>query len=480
MASTASGSVLRISEVLSALSYGLDLTEGQPPGHAIRCTVIGMRIAEELGLDLEDRSRLYYALLLKDAGCSTNASKMFQMLGTDEISAKRDVKTTDWTRAGWDSLQYALSHLQPNANFLNRMRALFDMAQNHRANGRALVQVRCERGADIARRIGLPEETAQAIYSLDELWNGKGHPRGLRGEEIPLLSRIMNLAQNLDVFFVVHGESAARAMAERRSGRWFDPEIVKAFQSVLGRGKLWAEVRNSPELATKLEPGGRYLEATPENIDNICLAFADVIDAKSPFTYQHSIGVAAAASRMAETLDLPAAQQTMIRRAALLHDIGKLSVPNSILDKPGKLSHEDWNVVKRHPHHTYQILRRIPGFDELSDIAASHHERLDGSGYFRHRTGDQMSVPARILVVADIFDALHAKRPYRDALPEEQVFSIMERDAPEALDAECLAALKQSSNRTGSVAEDLQRLAQQIPAATAKGKKRKASKVEVS
>ncbi len=197
--------VIRVSEVLSALSFALDLTEGQPMGHSQRTCVLGMRIAEELGLPVDMRSDLYYALLMKDAGCSSNSSRMFQLLGTDEIKAKRDVKTTDWTRLGWETLQYAISHVRTNAPFFERVRGLAQIAAHQKRNARDLVQIRCERGAHIARRIGLSEETAAAIYSLDELWNGEGQPEGLREREIPLLSRIMNLAQTVEVFSRSYG-----------------------------------------------------------------------------------------------------------------------------------------------------------------------------------------------------------------------------------------------------------------------------------
>jgi putative nucleotidyltransferase with HDIG domain len=176
-------------------------------------------------------------------------------------------------------------------------------------------------------------------------------------------------------------------------------------------------------------------------MDDICMAFAEVVDAKSPFTYRHSTGVADAAVAMARTLGLVEEPVTMIRWAALLHDIGKLSVPNSILEKPAKLEPEEWAVVKRHPYYSYEVLRRIPGFNQLSEVAASHHERLDGKGYFRSYGAQQLDLPSRILAVADVYDALAAKRPYRDALPLETVLGIMKKESPHALDAGCLEAL---------------------------------------
>ncbi len=401
-----------------------------------------MRIAEELGLPLDMRADLYYALLMKDSGCSTNASRMFQILGTDDIKAKRDVKTTDWTRTTWESLQYAISHVRTGAPFLERVRGLAQVALHQKRNAKELVQMRCERGADIARRIGLPEATASAIYSLDELWDGSGQPQGLRGREIPLLSRIMNLVQTADVFFTTQGAAAAVAVAGKRKGRWFDPEVVRAFQSVARKKQLWPEVENASESVLKLEPQERRFPADDATIDNICLAFADVIDAKSPFTYRHSTGVAGAAVSIARTLGMGAPDVKLIRRAALLHDIGKLGVSNAILEKPGSLSSEEWKTVQQHPYLSFLILKRIPGFERLSEIVAAHHEKLDGSGYFRHLTEAELPLAARILAVSEIYEALTTKRPYRDALPCEEAFEILEKDVPGALDGDCVAALK--------------------------------------
>jgi putative nucleotidyltransferase with HDIG domain len=146
---------------------------------------------------------------------------------------------------------------------------------------------------------------------------------------------------------------------------------------------------------------------------------------------------------------------TLIRRAALLHDIGKLGVSNTILDKPGKLTPGEWDVVRKHPQYSYEILKRISNFSELSEIAASHHEKLNGTGYFRGMAAEQLNLPSRILAVADIYDALAAKRPYRDALPLETVLDIMQKDAPHALDGGCVEALKCSCGDASSITSEL-------------------------
>ena len=436
-------SSIRMSEIISALSYALDLTEGQPMGHSVRTCAIGMRIANEIGLPLREQADLYYALLLKDTGCSSNSSRLFHILNSDEIRAKHDVKTTDWTRVGWESLHYALTHIATGSSFLDRVGKLFQLAGTHQQDSRDLVKIRCERGSYIARQLGFSNAVAASVYSLDEHWDGRGYSLGLRGNEIPLFSLIANLAQTLEVFFTAGGPIAALDAARRRSGRWFDPELVKAATSLAANGSLWTGL-SDPDVMSRvqsLEPEQRRMRANEESIDNICLAFADIIDAKSPFTYRHSVGVAEAATEIGCVLGLGLRDMKLIRRAALLHDVGKLGVSNAILEKPGKLNDEEWKIVHRHPSYTLEILKRIPGFAVVSEDAAQHHERLDGSGYWRGYTAEQLSLPARILAVADVYDALHSKRPYRDSLPTEKVFEVMRWESPHALDSDCLEAL---------------------------------------
>jgi putative nucleotidyltransferase with HDIG domain len=436
---------LRLAELVAALSYALDLVEGQPQGHAVRSAVIGMRLGAKLGLPPDDLRNLYYALLAKDAGCSSNASRMCQIVAGDEIAAKRAVKITDWTRTSWETIRYAWRHIAAGATLGRKLRQLAHVAAHQAAQAKELVEMRCDRGASIALDMGFAPATAEAIRSLDEHWNGRGYPDGLRGKQIPLLARILNLSQTLEVYWREYGPERAIDVARQRSGRWFDPQLARLAEALDREGVLFEglEGDGATQQLRAWEPPADAEPLTGERIDAICVAFAGVIDAKSSYTFRHSLGVTSAAHAIAERLGLDASAGVTIRRAALLHDIGKLSVPNSILEKPGKLDAEEWAVVRKHPYYTQQILSRIPGFGELAEIAASHHEKLDGSGYWRGLTGAQMSVPARLLVVADIYDALAAKRPYRDAMPPEQVFAILEKETPHALDADCVRALKE-------------------------------------
>lgn len=178
------------------------------------------------------------------------------------------------------------------------------------------------------------------------------------------------------------------------------------------------------------------------DIDAICEAFADVIDAKSPFTFRHSMGVMDAAVAIGNVLGLPAPRMQVLHRAALLHDVGKLGISNTILDKPGRLTDAEFNIIKQHPHIGAEILRRIAAFDEIAVLATEHHERLDGTGYPNRLSAPDLSVESRILAVADIYGALSEHRPYREALPTAKIISIMDTEVGAHLDREVYAALR--------------------------------------
>src|ERR1700685_2754135 len=291
MRSTAPGSIrvherpessILVSEIISALSYALDLTEGQPMGHSVRSCMIGMRLAQNIGLSMEEQADLYYALLLKDAGCSSNSSRLFHILNADEIRAKRDVKTTDWTKVGFESLNFALTHVASESPLPQRMWKLLQVAATQQADSRDLVKIRCERGSYIAKKLGFSDAVAEGIHSLDEHWNGGGYPNHLLGEEIPMFSRIANLCQTLEVFYEARGEEDALDAVQSRSGRWFDPELVAATMSLSKQGILWLGLDSKDLLENVLvmEPEDRRLIANDTTIDSICLAFADIIDAK--------------------------------------------------------------------------------------------------------------------------------------------------------------------------------------------------------
>ncbi len=432
---------VKLSSILAGLSYALDLTEGHPRGHASRSCLIGMRIARTLRLSADDQSNLFYALLLKDAGCSSNSARVFQLFGGDDQTAKRAVWLRDWRKLR-EQIAYVLDTVEPDGRFTERLRRFAVLAAKGPASRRMLFEVRCDRGADIARTLGFSTPTAQAIRCMDEHWDGGGYPDGLRRDRIPMLARIIGLAQVAEIFATEQSPEQAAIVARQRRGSWFDPDVVDAYLSIAGDRARW-ESCASPSLdltVAEAEPEGRVINADEQRLNDISTAFAWVIDAKSPFTYHHSERVADFAVRMGTLIGLDPAAAVRLRRAALLHDIGKLSVPNRILDKPAKLTPREWEVVKLHPYYTYQILERVPVFGELAFDASAHHERLDGRGYYRNLPADQLSPSAKILCVADWLDALSADRPYRGKLPKDKVIDILRAERGTGLWADAVDA----------------------------------------
>ena len=434
---------LRISELLAALSHALDLTEGQPVGHAERTCLIALRVADGLGLGDDDRHALVMASLLKDVGCSLSAARMCRLFGTDDITLKADGKLVDWQRPA-EVVRYTARHVEGGSR-LARARRTLAVLRELSAAGSEIVEARCDRGASIVRALGCPEAAAEAVLQLDEHWNGKGNPHRLEGDAISPLARIVALAQAADVFCAVQGRAAARAMVRERRGRWFAPDVADAFGAIADDDPLWDALRRDglAELVRDLDPPEFDAVADDAALDRVCEAFADVIDAKSPFTARHSRGVAAYSLLIGETLGLPAGELRDLRRAGLLHDIGKLGVPNSILDKPGRLTDDEFAVMREHPRYTEDILRGVDAFAPFAAISAAHHERLDGTGYHRGVRAGELPVAARALAVADVFEALTADRPYRGPMAPEEALGIMRETAGTHLCPTCLEALEE-------------------------------------
>ncbi|MBP5987523.1 MAG: HD-GYP domain-containing protein [Azonexus sp.] len=441
---------LRLSELISALSHALDITEGQPEGHCVRCCWIGMHIGRRLGLNDDELWNLYYTLLLKDLGCSSNAARICELYLTDDLSFKRDFKTVG------DSLpkvlQFVLSHTGLKAGLAERFRSVMTIMRDGEQLATELIATRCQRGAEIARLLRFPESVSAGIYSLDEHFNGEGKPVGLAGEAIPLASRIALLAQVIDVFHTAGGPSAALDEIRLRAGRWFDPALVEVFETVANEDSFWTMLA-SPEVMTAvlaLEPASHVVALDDDYLDDIAAAFGQVVDSKSPYTSGHSARVALYTDLIAEALGLSAERRRWLKRGALLHDVGKLGVSNSVLDKPGKLDADEWAAVQAHAAYTEAILSRIAAFAELARVAAAHHERLDGKGYPRGLMADDICLETRIITTADIFDAITAERPYRGAVPIPKTLEMMAENVGTAIDPDCFAALKQALARLPS------------------------------
>ncbi|MEL0435863.1 HD-GYP domain-containing protein [Phycobacter sp. K97] len=445
---------LRLGEILGALSHALDMTEGQPKGHCIRCAWIGMQVAEALNLPADTRKDLYFTLLMKDTGCSSNAARINQLYMMDDLAFKRNFKRVNGYRQG---MPFVLRATAKGAPTLTRLKRLGHVIAKKESINDELIQTRCGRGAEIARRMRFSEEVAEAIAALDEHWDGGGRPLGMSREQIPLLSRIALMAQVTDVFVMDFGAEEAAAELEARAEIWFDPDLVPVFTRIIRRPGFAAELK-SPQLENEVFSSAHALQIADvdeDYLDEISHAFALVIDAKSPFTHGHSERVARYTRMICSQLGLSPAQIRWMARAALLHDIGKLGISNSILDKPGRLTRDEMETIRQHPIWGHEVLSRVGAFRQMADVIVAHHERPDGMGYPYGLQGDQLTLEMRILAVADIFDALTADRPYREALPLEEAFGIMDKMAGSGLDPDCYVALQDAITQSGWPARSL-------------------------
>ena len=408
---------IRLTDVIGTLSYALDMSEGQPVGHSVRTAMIGMRIGSLLSLPDEDRSALFYSLLLKDLGGSSNAAQLSSLFGGDDRALKAARRLIDWTDRG-DVARFAFRHALKGRSRLVRGWQSLGRWRSPGDAERAMAATRAERGAVIAGMLAMPKVTCDAIRATEEHWDGNGMPCGLRGESIPLFARIVGLAQTVEVFEQAFGVKTAYEVAHARRGRWFDPALVDALDAFAEDATFWGELRDADALSAlrTCEPPERVVYANELRLDTIAEAFARVIDAKSPFTARHSQNVSFLATRTAMELDMTSREVRALRRAALLHDIGKLGVSSNILDKPASLTAEEMTEMKRHTRFTLEILKGVPRFERFAMLAASHHERLDGSGYHIGLAGDELGLSARVLAAADVCEALSGARPYRAAL----------------------------------------------------------------
>jgi HD-GYP domain-containing protein (c-di-GMP phosphodiesterase class II) len=428
------------SRLLAALSTALDLTEGQLPGHALRTAYLATRVAQAMRLSDDDQATVFYASFLKDAGCSSNAAAVTSIFGTDDIVLKG--RQAGIGRSILAYAAFTIRNLPATEPLPLRLRRLIRIGLTGSRERRATEQVRCERGASIARKAGFGDAVGAAVHDGHEHWDGGGEPRGLARTDIDRHARIIAACAGLDLFSSLRGRVAALKVLAGRRGSWYEPDVVDALLDLADHGLL--DELDDADLVgrtMRLGPVERVDAGVDVDVDRLASSFADIVDAKSPFTGSHSQRVATFAERIATHLGLPDRDIVDVRRAGLLHDLGKLGVPNTILDKPSRLDPSEFEVIRRHPELTLRILEPVPAFAAVAELAACHHERLDGRGYFRGLTEPELTIGARIVAVADVYEALTADRPYRPAMPVETALAILRSEAGEHLASDVIEAL---------------------------------------
>lgn len=411
----APGERLRLAELIATLSLATDLGLGQPLEYLLRTCVLAVRLAQSLRLPEPVQHDVYFVALLRWIGCSGHAHELSQLY-PDEIAARARYMELDPGNP-MDVLIDAIRHVGEGQPLPERLRTLLAaLAQGPRKGPQAQFRASCEVAQLLAERLGMGEGVRAALWHAFERWDGRGFPNGVKGDEIALPMRVVHVAQDAEVAFRNGGVEAAVATVRGRSGKGHDSAIAAAFCEQAAELYAALDGESTWQRAMEVEPLPRNLILAGD-VDAALEVVADFVDLKSPYTGGHSRGVAALAAGAAQGCSLPAAEVASLRRAALVHDLGRIGVPNSIWEKAGRLSDGEWERVRLHPYLTGRLLARPAALAALADVAAAHHERSDGSGYHRAATAAQLPPAARILAAADAYQAMTEPRSYRPARP---------------------------------------------------------------
>ncbi|AFL90090.1 HD-GYP domain-containing protein [Terriglobus roseus DSM 18391] len=435
-----------LAEIIAALTTAIDLAEDNGTGHTLRTCIIGMRIGRRISLTPPALSDLYYALLLKDIGGSHTQLWERKATGQDGVLARRLLRegmgSMSWLEGGRAAL--GLYGAEPLSRRVSKQLGFLWKQKTLRSEA---INLRSAVAGQLLEKLGVSTATRAAVCSIDERWDGRGGPDGMDGTCIPVIAQIVKLSQTMERFHAQGGSNCVIPWLHRRCRGWFDPGLVAAATRLFETPSCWwqLEQKDLQAYAISLEPSEHMLAANSHTIDQICEVFAEVADARSEYGFAHSFRVADIAVRMARSLQMSERQVNTLRRAALLHSIGKLTVPRELLEKQGPLTKDDLPVLRNYPLRTCEILERIPEFREVALLAMMHHERLDGSGYPKHLSAEQLSLSARILAVADVAEALAAERSFRRKYTRQQIYQILIRQTPHALDKHCVHAFFQSS-----------------------------------
>ncbi|WP_269445193.1 HD domain-containing phosphohydrolase [Jatrophihabitans cynanchi] len=418
---------IRLAELLGVMSLGVDLGMGQPMEHVLRQCLIALRLAERAGLDESQQLVVYYTSMLAWVGCHVDAYEQAKWFG-DDLALKADFRRVDFAGARAQKL-FVLRHLGAGESALRRAGVGLGFARDGGARAAAdMISNHWRAADDLAERLGLGASVRDSIEQTFERWDGQGVPKGAKGGDILTTSQLVNLADVVEVFHRAGGVASAVEVARRRSGTQFAPELVELFCRTAA--ELFADLETSTtwDAVIAAEPASGVWLSDAEFV--VALeAIADFVDLKSPYTIGHSRAVADLAQAAARHHGLSEAAAQTVRTAGLVHDLGRLGVPNTIWDKPGELTEAEAERVRMHPYLTERMLAFSDALAPLGAIAVQHHERLDGSGYPRGLGGDTLSPAGRILAAADTYRAWLEPRPHRSAGTVDEVAARLRAEA---------------------------------------------------
>ncbi|GEM_PF-1731924 len=408
----------------SVYGAAIDLVEGHAIGHAQRVAYIAQELAVGLDLGAEEIAQLTLAALFHDIGFFYITHELSELTSEpeSELIVNHPLGDVDDLSA------------QVRKGSIQRFSEL-------------LIQ-HVVKGSEAVESLPLPEAVVKLVGGHHEQYDGQGYPLGLRGEDIPLLQRILVAADCLETAIAGAGERGhspefVRAEALKLAGTKIDPNLARGLVEATQNVRFWGVFTGGglgKQLLTRIQP--ELLAVSYEDIARFFSLLVELIDAKSPFRTKHSWRVARTTWFMARELGMAEDLAASLGMAALVHDLGKAGVSNQILDKPKWLTGPEYEQAKKHISYTEKILHFAGGlFDEIVGWIADHHERLDGSGYPNRLKGDQLSREVRILATADVYDALISDRPYRKGLEPVAAVRFMEGKVNRYFDPEILGGL---------------------------------------
>lgn len=308
-------------------------------------------------------------------------------------------------------------------------------------------------------------EVASIIRMHHVPWD-KGRGTVFQGVEVPFESHILHLADRIAIVVKQNQEilsqvARIRDIIVEQSNKKFAPEAVEAFLSLSGKEGFWFDLAAiSPENTQLNDIYSSTVAVTLDETMTLVELFAHIIDFRSRFTATHSSGIAASAEAIAGIMDFTEDDRKMMKMAGYLHDLGKLAVPNEILEKPGRLTEEEFRVIRKHPYLTYRLLHRVEGLETIRNWAALHHERLDGTGYPFHLRKKDLHIGSRIMAVADVFTAITEDRPYRAGMTEEKALRTLQKMVHQsALDGDIVKILRENYGKINELRTSAQQAA---------------------
>jgi HD-GYP domain-containing protein (c-di-GMP phosphodiesterase class II) len=396
-----------LAALLCALSFATGLGLSERMEHGLNSAYLGLRLADVLNLPNEEREAIFYGALLKDVGCTACSAGFSAFFPDDELVPRSDFMLVDPTRLN-DIIAWLSRNVPVDSHLPIRISRLLSFLGQCGPVVKEVMRGHCEIAELFARRLGFPDYVQRTLRFQWERWDGKGLAYGLAGTTVPMAARILHSALTLELAYGFGGPAAARALAREQRGARFDPEVVDAFLTLEKQADFWQTLEHEAAEAVSLamQPPTSADRVMADQMEVVCEALADFVDIKSHGSWNHSRIVADVAVDMGSYLGLGGSEQTRLRCAALVHDLGNVAIPLRILEKGDRRSASEWEYYRLHSYYTQRVLERVEPLQELAQAAAATHEWINGQGYHRQLIGEQIPLNGRILAVADTYAQL--------------------------------------------------------------------------